>query len=100
MTGDPLEIFRELFERAVESCAEPDAMVLSTADAGGRASGRYVLLKAVDARGFVFYCAPRQKKRCCIRQRSSSARSSPRSSRPLRARGTDRDPFRLTAIAT
>ena len=35
--------------------AEPDAMVLSTVDADGRPSGRYVLLKGVDARGFVFY---------------------------------------------
>jgi pyridoxine/pyridoxamine 5'-phosphate oxidase len=30
MTHDPLEIFRELLERAVESCVEPDAMVLSS----------------------------------------------------------------------
>jgi pyridoxamine 5'-phosphate oxidase len=29
--------------------------VLSTADADGRPSGRYVLLKGVDAGGFVFY---------------------------------------------
>jgi pyridoxamine 5'-phosphate oxidase len=30
-------------------------MVLSTVDADGRPSGRYVLLKSVDQRGFVFY---------------------------------------------
>ena len=30
-------------------------MVLSTVDEGGRPSGRYVLLKEVDQRGFVFY---------------------------------------------
>ncbi len=30
-------------------------MVLSTVDPDGRPSGRYVLLKAVDQRGFVFY---------------------------------------------
>ena len=30
-------------------------MVLSTVDGDGRPSGRYVLLKAVDDRGFVFY---------------------------------------------
>jgi len=52
---DPLEIFRELFTRAAESCVEPDATVLSTVDADGRPSGRYVLLKAFDERGFVFY---------------------------------------------
>ncbi len=55
MTDDPLEIFRELFERAVESCVEPDAMVLSTVDADGRPSGRYVLRQAFDEPGFVFY---------------------------------------------
>jgi pyridoxamine 5'-phosphate oxidase len=48
-------MFSELFERAGRECAEPDAMVLSTVDADGRPSGRYVLLKGVDARGFVFY---------------------------------------------
>jgi len=54
-TLDPIEHFKQLFARAVETCPEPDAMVLSTADADGRPSGRYVLLKAVDQRGFVFY---------------------------------------------
>ena len=52
---DPIDLFRDLYERAAERCTEPDAMVLSTVDADGRPSGRYVLLKAVDARGFVFY---------------------------------------------
>src|SRR5579871_568746 len=52
---DPIDLFRDLYERAAITCAEPDAMVLSTADADGRPSGRYVLLKAVDERGFVFY---------------------------------------------
>jgi pyridoxamine 5'-phosphate oxidase len=36
-------------------CDEPDAMVLSTADGDGQPSGRFVLLKAVDERGFSFY---------------------------------------------
>jgi len=52
---DPIRLFSELYEQAKRSCAEPDAMVLSTVDADGRPSGRYVLLKAVDERGFVFY---------------------------------------------
>ncbi|HET9652864.1 MAG TPA: pyridoxal 5'-phosphate synthase, partial [Usitatibacter sp.] len=34
---------------------EPTAMTLSTVDARNRPSGRIVLLKGVDARGFVFY---------------------------------------------
>jgi len=53
--SDPIEIFRELFDRVSSTCPEPDAMVLSTVDGDGRPSGRYVLLKALDARGFVFY---------------------------------------------
>ena len=52
---DPIAIFQEVFERAGGVCAEPDAMVLSTVDADGRPSARYVLLKGVDSRGFVFY---------------------------------------------
>src|SRR5262245_61018087 len=48
-------MFRDLFEKARQSCVEPDAMVLSTVDPDGRPSSRYVLLKAFDGRGFVFY---------------------------------------------
>lgn len=52
---DPIAMFSALFERAVRECAEPEAMVLSTVDGDGRPSARYVLLKGVDERGFVFY---------------------------------------------
>ncbi len=52
---DPIEMFAALFQRAKESCSEPDAMVLSTVDPDGRPSSRFVLLKGVDQRGFVFY---------------------------------------------
>jgi pyridoxamine 5'-phosphate oxidase len=53
---DPIAMFTECFEEARRrGTPEPDAMVLSTVDDGGRPSGRYVLLKEVDARGFVFY---------------------------------------------
>ena len=52
---DPIAIFSSLFERAARDCAEPDAMVLSTVDPDGLPSARYVLLKGVDDRGFVFY---------------------------------------------
>src|SRR5215475_11626165 len=55
MVHDPIAIFQRLYEQASQKCVEPDAMVLSTVDADGRPSGRYVLLKAVDDRGFVFY---------------------------------------------
>lgn len=52
---DPFALFSILFERASRECSEPDAMVLSTVDPDGRPSARYVLLKGVDAGGFVFY---------------------------------------------
>jgi len=55
MPDDPIALFSDLFARASQVHAEANAMVLSTVDAGGRPSGRYVLLKAVDDRGFVFY---------------------------------------------
>jgi pyridoxamine 5'-phosphate oxidase len=56
MPDDPVALFIDLFEQAKrQQVAEPDAMVLSTTDENGRPSGRYVLLKTVDARGFVFF---------------------------------------------
>ena len=54
-TNDPIALFCERFDEAGRVHAEANAMVLSTVDGDGRPSGRYVLLKAVDARGFVFY---------------------------------------------
>ena len=48
-------MFSALLARAGRECAEPDAMVVSTVDADGRPSARYMLLKGVDERGFVFY---------------------------------------------
>lgn len=53
--ADPIALFTERYAVAASVCPEPDAMVLSTVDGDGRPSGRYVLLKAVDNRGFVFY---------------------------------------------
>jgi pyridoxamine 5'-phosphate oxidase len=52
---DPIAEFQELFARA--GAGEPDAsaMALATADAAGAPSVRMVLLKAVDAAGFVFF---------------------------------------------
>jgi len=52
---DPVTLFSSLYEGAAREGAEPEAMVLSTVDADGRPSARYVLLKGVDERGFVFY---------------------------------------------
>ncbi len=52
----PYEQFARWFTEAAEGeLHEPNAMVVSTADAAGRPSSRTVLLKAYDRRGFVFY---------------------------------------------
>jgi pyridoxamine 5'-phosphate oxidase len=55
-TSDPLDLFRAWFEEAKQrEPAEPNAMALATVDPSGQPSTRMVLLKGVDARGFVFY---------------------------------------------
>lgn len=53
---DPIALFKSWFAEATQ--AEPsdaNATALATADASGRPSARMVLLKDVDAKGFVFY---------------------------------------------
>src|SRR6185312_9178090 len=53
---DPLAQFAAWLDEAIRAEApEPTAMTLATADAQGRPSARIVLLKGIDARGFVFY---------------------------------------------
>lgn len=54
--GDPIVEFEAWFDRARSAgLLEPTAAALSTAGTDGRPSGRMVLLKGVDARGFVFF---------------------------------------------
>src|SRR5688572_10654737 len=53
---DPLRQFGVWMVEAIHAqVPEPTAMTLATADHAGRPSARIVLLKGVDARGFVFY---------------------------------------------
>jgi pyridoxamine 5'-phosphate oxidase len=53
---DPIEQFRVWFDQALSAgLPEPNAMALATATPDGRPSARMVLIKGVDARGFVFY---------------------------------------------
>lgn len=56
LPDDILATFDTLFAEAL-AAGEPDrtAMTVATVGAGGRPSARIVLLKAHDARGFVFY---------------------------------------------
>lgn len=57
LADHPMEQFARWFTQAAAPGAlyEPNAMVVSTADAGGRPSSRTVLLKRYDERGFVFF---------------------------------------------
>ena len=53
---DPFALFREWFDAAEAAGVElPEAMTLATATPDGAPSARTVLLKGVDARGFVFF---------------------------------------------
>lgn len=53
---DPIRRFQDWFAEAEKSEPDlPNAVALATADSTGRPSVRMVLLKDVDARGFVFY---------------------------------------------
>jgi pyridoxamine 5'-phosphate oxidase len=54
--ADPLLQFQRWFEQAQQGqLPEPNAMTLATVGANGRPSTRVVLIKAVDARGLVWY---------------------------------------------
>lgn len=53
---DPLSAFRAWYAEAeAAGVVEPEAMALSTSGPDGAPDVRFVLLKAVDDRGFVFY---------------------------------------------
>jgi pyridoxamine 5'-phosphate oxidase len=57
LAATPVEQFARWFKQAATDGGlfEPNAMVVSTADAEGRTSARTVLLKHFDEQGFVFY---------------------------------------------
>lgn len=56
LAADPIDQFRKWFDQASEAeLLEPNAMVLATVDGEGQPFTRTVLLKDLDARGFVFY---------------------------------------------
>ncbi|HEX2726788.1 MAG TPA: pyridoxamine 5'-phosphate oxidase [Beijerinckiaceae bacterium] len=55
-SGEPWALFERWFAEAAQGEPnDPNAMALATADAGGMPNVRMVLLKGVDADGFVFY---------------------------------------------
>ena len=56
LSAEILQTFNALLAEAKASGdPEPTAMTVATVDKGGRPSARTVLLKGVDARGFVFF---------------------------------------------
>ncbi|MBL0890057.1 MAG: pyridoxamine 5'-phosphate oxidase [Gemmatimonadaceae bacterium] len=60
---DPIAQFTTWFDEAVRAeVMEPNAMCLATATPDAYPSARMVLLKGVDARGFVFYTDYRSRK--------------------------------------
>ena len=61
---DPIRQFRRWFDDAAAAAGqpEPEAMALATATPDGEPSVRFVLLRGVDERGFVFYTNRRSRK--------------------------------------
>lgn len=56
LAKDPFRQFEKWFQEAEGAkIPEPNAMIMSSVGADGRPSGRTVLLKGFDGRGFVFY---------------------------------------------
>jgi pyridoxamine 5'-phosphate oxidase len=73
-SNDPFGLFRQWMADAEKSEPEdPNAMALATADASGIPSVRMVLLKGVDARGFVFYTNLESRKGVQLGQNPNAA---------------------------
>jgi len=63
VAADPIDQFRQWLDFAISlDLPEPNAMTLATSTADGRPSARVVLLKGVDARGFMFATNRRSRK--------------------------------------
>ncbi len=62
MADDPFARFHRWFRQARRAVPLAECMALATADASGKSSVRYVLLKQADERGFVFYTNARSPK--------------------------------------
>jgi pyridoxamine 5'-phosphate oxidase len=55
LADDPIEQFREWYERAVQEVPLADAMALATVDADGAPDARMILLKGFGPGGFRFF---------------------------------------------
>ena len=71
LADEPMEQFNAWMRQALEmGLTDPTAMTLATVSAEGRPSQRIVLLKKVDARGFVFFTNYQSRKAREISQNS------------------------------
>ena len=74
LPADPIAMFSAWYaEAAAGGESEPDAMALATADAAGRPSVRFVLLKGWGAAGFVFYTNEESRKGAELRANPAAA---------------------------
>src|SRR5919197_1383402 len=73
LADDPIQQFREWYERAAEEVPLVDAMVLATADADGSPDARMVLLKGFGPDGFRFFTNLDSAKARQIRERPLAA---------------------------
>jgi pyridoxamine 5'-phosphate oxidase len=61
--ADPFVLFRDwMAEAEANEPSDPNAMTVATATPDGRPSARTILLKGVDARGFVFFTNKESRK--------------------------------------
>lgn len=88
--SDPISLFQAWFAEAkTRESADPTAMALASADASGAPSVRMVLLKAADARGYVFYTNTESRKglELAANPRAALAMWWPVSNRQVRVEG-------------
>ena len=74
LASDPIEQFTRWFQQAqAAELLDPNAMAVATCSSDGQPSLRNVLLKAYDARGFVFYTNLESQKAKQLRENPKAA---------------------------
>jgi pyridoxamine 5'-phosphate oxidase len=73
-SSDPIAWFRHVFDEASQKESfDPSRAALATVDAGGQPSARFVLVKGVDERGFVFFTNYQSAKAQALRAQPRAA---------------------------
>ena len=74
LKSNPIDQFEDWFNEAVNNkLREPNVMYLSTVSADGKPSGRVMLLKGFDERGFIFYTNYESRKAVELAQNNFAA---------------------------